>query len=108
MPAATDGAASSGGRRPKASKGRNRGNGNVCGCRDTLWGFERRGWGICEVARRPRTRLEVVALDQRLGVVEPTDFERCSLIALRLKLGIRASAVVAIRGLAKATSVPAW
>jgi hypothetical protein len=30
------------------------------------------------------------------------------LIALRLKLRMRASAVVAIRGLAKATSVPAW
>src|SRR5216683_7276091 len=43
MPAATEGAASSGGRRPKASKGGNRGNGNVWTSRDALWGFERRG-----------------------------------------------------------------
>jgi hypothetical protein len=52
------------------------------GSRDGLWGFERRGYGVCEVARRAGARFGVVALDRRLGAVEPIDFERCRLIAL--------------------------
>jgi hypothetical protein len=40
-----DGAAGREGRRPKASKGGNRG-GDTWVVRRTLWGFERRGYGV--------------------------------------------------------------
>jgi hypothetical protein len=83
----TSGAAYTGGRRTKTSKGGNRDEGTA-GVRLALWGFEGSGRGVCDAGTRSQALLDGVAAGEQGAVGEISSVEPLRSSALRSALGI--------------------